>query len=320
MRSIVTVHRLLALAAGAGAALPAFASCGAAFCVINTQWDTQGMNAEAGRFTLDLRYEYIRQDRLRRGSRDLSPADDTSDVTELKTINRNLLANLDYSVDDHWGLSASLPAVKREHEHIADPGGAAVVQSWDFSRIGDARILGRYQFDLDTPTDRMGVQFGLKLPTGSYRIANADGSVAERALQPGSGSTDLLVGGYYSFRPQYRELGWFAQVLYQRAAMIRDAYRPGDQLSVTGGINHALSDQATLLFQLNGLVKQRDSGANAEPNLSGGRFLYASPGASFALTRDTQIYGFIQLPLVANVNGIQLVARRSAVAGLSMRF
>jgi hypothetical protein len=320
MASIVTVPRLLALAVVGGAALPASASCGSAFCVVNTQWDAQGMNAEAGRFTLDLRYETIRQDQLRRGSHDIQPADVTGDVAELKTLNRNLLTNLDYSIDDHWGVSASLPAVKREHQHIADPSGAARFESWDFSRIGDARIIGRYQLDPRTPTDRVGVQLGLKLPTGSDRVANANGVVAERALQPGSGSTDLLLGGYYAFRPQYRELGSFAQILYQRAVMTRDAFRPGDQLSATAGINYPLSDRTTLLFQLNGLIKQRDLGANAEPDLSGGRFLYASPGASVALTRDTQVYGFIQLPLLANVNGIQLVAKRAAVAGFSMRF
>jgi hypothetical protein len=60
--------------------------------------------------------------------------------------------------------------------------------------------------------------------------------------------------------------------------------------------------------------------ANAEPDLSGGRFLYASPGASIALGRDAQFYIFFQQPLVRDVNGIQLVARQAVVAGFSKRF
>lgn len=298
----------------------AFASCGSAYCVINTQWDMQGLTGAAGRSAVDLRYEYIRQDRLRAGSRDISAAEDNSDTVELGTTNRNLVGTFDYSFDDHWGLGAALPMVDREHSHIVDPGGAATVESWDFSRLGDARVLGRYQFDAAASGDRYGLQFGLKLPTGSHDIANAAGTVAERALQPGTGSTDVLLGGFYSYRPQYRDLGWFAQALFQRAVATRDRFRPGDQLTLTAGLNYPVSDAATLLFQLNGLVKKRDTGANAEPDLSGGRYLYASPGASLALDRDTQVYGFVQLPLIGNVNGIQLVARRSFVAGISRRF
>lgn len=316
----MTSLRLLVLACCSGASLSAAASCGSAFCTVNTQWDAQGLAAEAGRFTLDLRYEYIRQDQLRRGSRNISPAEDTSDATELQTVNRNLVTGLDYSFDNHWGVAASLPMVKREHSHVADPAGAATFESWDFSRVGDARVLGRYQLDSGVPTDRYGLQFGLKLPTGSHSVANADGTPAERALQPGTGSTDMLIGGYYSYRPQYRDFGGFAQVLYQRAVTTRDGFRPGDQWTLTAGLNAPLGDKATLLFQLNGLVKRRDTGVNAEPDLSGGRYLYASPGASYAVTRDAQIYGFVQLPLASNVNGIQLVARRSLVAGFSEHF
>lgn len=311
---------LAALASAMSISFPAAASCGSAFCVINTQWDTQGMNAEAGHFTADLRYEYIKQDQLRQGRRDISAADDTSDATELKTINHNLVAGLDYTFDRHWGVAASLPMVKREHSHIEDPSGAATFESWDFSRTGDARILGRYQFDKPTATDSFGLQFGLKLPTGSHGVANADGTVAERALQPGTGSTDLVLGGYYAYRPQFRGLGWFGQVLYQRAVSTQDQFRPGNQLSLTGGVNYPVSDHFTLLFQMNGLVKARDTGANAEPDLSGGRYLYASPGASYAITPNTQLYGFVQLPLLRDANGVQLVAKEAFVAGLSMRF
>lgn len=316
----MTFSRLLLAACAAGASVSAAASCGSAFCTINTQWDTQGMAAEAGRFALDLRYEFINQDQLRQGSRNISPAKDTSDTTELKTVNRNLVTNLDYSFDRHWGISAALPIVERQHSHIADPTGAATFESWDFARLGDARILGRYQFDSKAPTDRFGVQFGLKLPTGSHTVANAVGTVAERALQPGTGSTDLMIGGYYAYRPQYRDVGWFAQALYQRAVTTQDAFRPGDQLALTGGLNYPLNDTATLLFQLNGVIKKRDTGANAEPDLSGGRFLYASPGASVSLGRDAQFYVFFQQPLVRDVNGIQLVAKQAVVAGFSKRF
>jgi hypothetical protein len=38
------------------------------------------------------------------------------------------------------------------------------------------------------------------------------------------------------------------------------------------------------------------------------------------LTKTTQIYGFVQLPLYQRVNGVQLTADWSAVVGVSARF
>lgn len=309
-----------AISIGMSVATPAAASCGSAFCVLNTQWDTQGMTNAPGRVGLDLRYEYVKQDQLRSGKKNISPAEDPGDTTELQTINRNLLASIDYSIDGHWGVSASVPVVKRQHSHIDDPTGAATFESWDFTRMGDARIIGRYLFDQPARTDSVGLQFGLKLPTGSHSLANNEGAVAERALQPGTGSTDLIVGGYYAYRPRIRGLGWFGQVLYQRPVSTKSEFRPGSQLTLTGGLNYPVTDAATLLFQVNALAKSRDTGANAEPDLSGGRFIYASPGATVTLTPDTQLYGFVQLPLLRDVNGIQLVAKRAFVAGLNIRF
>ena len=41
---------------GCGAAL---ASCGSAFCVLNTNWNTQGIPNEPGTVRVDLRYEFV---------------------------------------------------------------------------------------------------------------------------------------------------------------------------------------------------------------------------------------------------------------------
>jgi len=92
----------------------------------------------------------------------------------------------------------SAPVVSRSHSHIDDPTGAAggpTFEKWDFTKIGDSRVLGMYRFDNEkNPVASQGLIFGLKLPTGGYRISNADGAVAERALQPGTGSTGPRAG------------------------------------------------------------------------------------------------------------------------------
>ncbi|HJW02906.1 MAG TPA: hypothetical protein VJ548_06460 [Azospira sp.] len=314
----------LLLAASLTLPLAAQASCGSSFCVLNTSWDTQGVQSQPGQATLDLRYEYVRQDQLWRGSSHISADQDNTDALEKRTINRNLITSLDYTFNDRWGMSVALPVVSRQHDHIADPTGEATPESWNFSRSGDVRVLGRYRLNGDEQhaehSAPYGLQFGIKLPTGDYKLANGAGSVAERALQPGTGSTDLIVGAYYTHRPTMSGPSWFAQGLLQSAVATQDQYRPGDQASFSVGVSYPQTEAFSLLFQVNGLVKQRDTGANAEPTLSGGRYLFASPGVSYGLTRDTQIYAFLQAPLYRHVNGIQLTADWSVVSGISLRF
>ena len=71
---------------------------------------------------------------------------------------------------------------------------------------------------------------------------------------------------------------------------------------------------------MNTLWKDRDSGAKAEPEDTGGTFVHLSPGINVALSEKTQLYGFVQVPLYQRVNGVQLTADWSVAAGLSHRF
>ena len=165
-----------------------------------------------------------------------------------------------------------------------------------------------------------GLTFGVKLPTGDYKIMNADGVAAERSLQPGTGSTDAIVGAYYAapgFRP---DSSWFAQGLVQWAVSTKGEFKPGNQYQLNLGYRYPFTDALQGLLQLNSLVKERDTGANAEPDLSGSKTMFLSPGLSYSITRDTQIYSFVQLPIYRYYNGIQLSADWTFVAGATLRF
>jgi len=302
------------------ASIAAQASCGGAFCMINTNWDMHD-SAMPGQTRIDLRYEYIKQDRLFSGNSTLSAADVTGEVAELKTINRNTILSADYAFTPDWSGAVAIPWISRLHSHIADPTGAALREDWDITHLGDVRLIGRHRLpDSNASGGELALEFGLKLPTGDYRYTNADGTIAERSLQPGTGSSDALLSATYSWRPRFLGLGWFIQGSYQHAALIRDGFRPGDHLSATGGLRYPVTDAFSLLFQLNAVYRLRDAGPNAEPSESGGRFLYASPGLAYAVSRDTQFYGYVQKPMYRNVNGVQLVADRFVTAGVSMRF
>jgi hypothetical protein len=314
---------LLAVTLVLGAAGDALASCGSAFCTVNSNWNLQGVAAEPG-FRADLRYEYINQDQPRAGKDKVAVGQIPGDHDEVKTINRNYIATLDYTVNDRWGVTATLPVSDRSHFHLDNATGTPVPEQWDFSRVGDIRVLGRYQLRSENQQTQglsyYGLNFGLKLPTGSRDVVNADGERAERSLQPGTGTTDLLLGAYYSQFLPNSNASWFVQGLWQAPLNSREDYRPGQRVAVDLGYRYEATDQLGLMMQLNALHRGKDSGLQAEPDDTGGQFLFVSPGASYAVTKSFQVYGFVQIPIYQRVNGVQLTAAWSAVVGLSTRF
>ena len=317
------MKRFLLAALAMSAMAEAAASCGSAFCMINTNWNAQGQWTEPGaRF--DLRFEYIDQDQLRAGNKKAGIGEFARDHDEIRTINRNWFGTFDYTFSNDWGVSATLPVVSRFHHHLQnEEDGSQTPETWSFTEIGDARVLGRRQWHTENADkqrmDFFGLNFGLKLPTGRTDVANSEGELAERTLQPGTGTSDLLVGGYFS-----RVLGsgssWFADLLVQTPLNSHDNFKPGTRSSVDLGYRKNVDDKLGLMLQLNFLHKARDSGSDAEPEDSGGKFLFLSPGVSYMLTQSLQAYGFVQLPLYQYVNGVQLTADWAVAAGLSWRF
>lgn len=308
------------VAAQLGIASAAQASCGSAFCGVNTHWDVQGLWDKPG-LRADMRFEFIDQDQPRHGNDDVAVGEIHAHHDEVRTLNRNTVLNLDYGFDPHWGVSLILPYVGRDHEHIHHHHGADIQESWNFGEVGDARVVGRYQFAQQAFSERTyGVKFGLKLPTGDHDIVNADGDAAERTLQPGSGTTDLILGGYFQQAATGSKLRWFGQALWQQPLNERDDFKPGYVLALDGGLNCAVNDKLSVLLQANLQIKGRDGGAEAEREDSGARTLALSPGLGYALTRMTQVYGFVQLPVYEYVNGVQLTAEVAYVAGVSAVF
>ncbi len=311
---------MAALAASIAAMSPlsAAASCGSAACLVNTQWQVHGIPTEAGGTLFQLQYDYVKQDQLLSGSHKTSVAPEDADALEQKTLSQMLIASLDYTFDQRWGVTATLPVVARKHDHLADPYGDPTPESWDYTRVGDARVVGRYRF-VAADAYNVGAQFGVVLPTGPHNVANAEGVVAERSLQPGTGATSGVIGAYANFTTHDGPI-WFAQIQFQGAMATQDDYRPGNQLLVTGGVTWPLSEGVALLGQLNALWRGRDSGANAEPEESGGRSLFFSPGLSYTISPQVQLYAFAQLPLYRYVNGTQLAVNWAAVGGVTFRF
>ena len=301
--------------------LVANANCGGTFCSFNTDWDIQSTNTKQG-VRLDLRAEYINQDQLRTGSHKTSPAGELDEHDELRTINRNYLASLDWNINPIWGVTLKVPFIDRAHKHVhnEDDGFGGIepeFEKWNFSGLGDIQALGRYRFYKDSNSNA-GLRFGLKLPTGDIRKKNSAGELAERSLQPGTGSVDTLLGAYYNLNKG--KFNWFAQGMWQQAVSERDNFNPGRKLNVDAGLSYSATPDLSLMLQANVQHKSKDKGSNAEPDETGDHSVSVSPGASYRVTHNMQVYGFVQVPIYQHVRGTQLTSDWSAAVGISTQF
>jgi Putative MetA-pathway of phenol degradation len=281
----------------------ACSSCG---CTLSTDWDSQGFATKPG-FRVDLRYDYINQSELRTGTGTVDRADyplPQEREIEKGTINRYTTLGVEYT-GDGWGLNVSVPYVDRPHSTFAE--GETEVSTSHSSSLGDVRAVFQYQGL--TPEKNVGIQIGVKLPTGSHDVKFATGPEAgeplDRGLQPGTGTTDVLLGAF-KFAPLSQNWDYFAQAMVQVALGSSDDFRPGNSLNVNGGLRYMGNPRLMPELQLNTRWVKRDSGANADVENSGGTVAYLSPGATLMLNKKTHLFGFVQLPVYQRVNGFQL--------------
>ena len=301
----------------------AHASCGSAFCFVNTNWSLQGIWTQPGPH-VDFRFEYIDQDQPMNGSNKVSVGQIPAHHDEVQTINRNFITTLDYGLNENWGITAVVPVVDRDHQHIHNHHGEALPEQWQFTQMGDIRVQGRYQTYFGEPTaDRAGfagATFGLVLPTGATDITNGDGELAERSLQPGTGTTQLALSAYYREALPIYNSSWYAQVAVQLPLNYYNNYKPGNVVAVDLGYRYDVNDRLGLNLQMNYVYKNRDKGSEAEPEDSGGQTLAIAPGVTYAFTPEVQVYAFVSVPVYRYVNGVQLTANWSAAGGVSVQF
>ncbi|KGM40148.1 lipoprotein [Aquabacterium sp. NJ1] len=313
MKSRFPLNAAMALLAACPSLALACSSCG---CTLNADWASQGLTTRTG-LSVDLRYDYFKQDELRTGTGRFDAAQvsyPADQEIQQKTANRNTTLTLDYGLNADWGISLQLPYINRYHETIVD--GDTDVSTSRSSAWGDARVLGRYQGF--SPERNWGVQFGLKLPTGKtserFNGGPQAGEALDRGLQPGTGSTDLLLG-LYRFGPLNQHFDYFAQGLLQVPVTAKDEFKPGLGMNLSAGVRYVSAGMVVPQLQLNARIEQRESGDNADVANSGATLVYLSPGATVNITQQFKLYGFFQVPVYQRVNGLQIEPRSSFSLG-----
>lgn len=310
-RSLVLASCLLFYAAAASA------SCGSSSCPIDLH--ALGL-ADNSRLTLDLSFQFINQDRLRRQGGEFEIEHD-----ELRTVNRLTTLLLMARVAPRLQLGLTAPWVSRTHEHIDR--GSTDVEQWRFGALGDVALQARYH-----ATQSLWLTAGVKLPTGARHETNGQ-EEAEVTIQPGTGSTDVIVGATWQGGVLHDTavggplgntalIPLFASASYRLNGRGTHEYRRGNELLVSAGSEYPISSALHAIGQVNLRHSAKDDVGLTEENpaLTGGTYLYLSPGLRLLAGAGTSLYGYVQIPVLQRVNGVQLVSRANYLVGVQRRF
>lgn len=297
---------------------------------------------------------YINQDQLRSGRGSVSPQQVQSingQEVEKDTINRYLTLGVSYSLDADWNFKLLAPYIDRNHTTYGTdatlPLTASQVSSANVSSIGDVKLIGSYQGLL--PTRNLGLQLGIKLPTGDYGgpsasnsnnivgqgavgrspvgfgpTGNSASSYLDTSLQAGNGSTDLILGAYY-YQAISQDFDAFVNAQFEFSVRhnLNDAgddYRPGNQSTISFGVRYEANPKIVPQLQVNITTKSNDQGTLADVNDTSGTVAYLSPGITFSVAPNLRMYGFLQVPVYSQLGGYQLFPHYTATAGVSYHF
>ena len=295
----------------------ACASCG---CSLSSDWESQGLSSGPG-VRIDLRYDNLNQNQVRSGTGKVGAWPVPGHEQELYTKNQYLTAGIDYSASANWGLNLQIPYIDRSHASNGMAFDGSDAGSSHTQSLGDAKLIARYTGLREEGST--GLQFGLKLPTGSHSQTFSAGAIAgdplDRGLQPGSGTTDAILGVFH-FASLSQNWDYFGQATAQLPLNSRDGFKPGHALNVNAGFRYLGVEAVVPQIQVNARMSARDSGVNASPDDSGGKTIYLSPGVSFAAGEKAKVYGFVQWPIYQNLNGYQLAPKTTFSLGTRFEF
>ncbi len=220
-----------------------------------------------------------------------------------------------------WGLLAEMPYAHRTFRTTGGASGDDPV-SLNWNAPGDLRLQAVYTgFSPDLSS---GLTLGFKLPTGNDTHNDAYGDI-DRDSEIGTGSTDVLIGGYRRGNlGDGSSLKWFAQAQLDLPVLERDSYRPGDELDAALGAypNGWLlgAVRVTPIAELKFSDRGEDTGLNAaSPVASGFRRILIAPGLEFD-AHPIMVYADVELPIYQHYTGNQLSASALYKLGVAYMF
>ena len=284
MHAIILAVWAVALGIALSCPSHSFASCGQAFCPIETSTTTE-RHPHGGEVQLNLTYEFIEMNDPFIGTHSARVGEIPRPHDEQFTRNQTTKFTLDYGFSSRLSVGLLVPILDRLHQHLAHEeeevvggsvGETEVVERtkrWRYQALGDLQFTTRYLLlKPDTPLQpAFSLIVGLKLPTGRTNVKDDEGEKAELTLQPGNGSWDGIVGlsyvQHFSVANARRQLS-LAPLFVTAIGRFpvgtgKFGYRPGSELFLNIGTAYPVLQKFEILAQLNFHYRDRDNVGHA---------------------------------------------------------
>ena len=241
-------------------------------------------------FTIDVRYDYVDQNRRNNDAH-----------AHFYAVHRNVTTTLETNLGGQvWSLA--IPRVDRTLRTNIVPtllNPNPVNTSQDVSGLGDIALSTRFKWSDYT------VIAGVKLPTGADDLTL---NVSRRYLQPGTGSTDLMLALRREYSADADHPWFFWQVGAQGAVASDPNFRPGTTLSGTLGARYGWTESLNFSLQTTAIRQFRDKNtmkaagftAYAEDLESAAFSTHIAAGLTYQLGAKTSAYLFYSTPLKNN--------------------
>jgi phenylpropionate dioxygenase-like ring-hydroxylating dioxygenase large terminal subunit len=246
--------------------------------------------AAASPFTFDVRYDYVDQNRRNNDAH-----------AHFFAVHRNITSTLETNLGGQvWSLA--IQRVDRTIRTNIQPSGGnpnPVNTSQDVNGLGDIALSTRFKWSDYT------VIAGVKLPTGEDDLTL---NVSRRYLQPGTGSTDLMLAVRREYSADADHPWFFWQVGAQGAVAYDANFRPGTTLTGTLGARYDWTESLKFSLQTTAIRQFRDKNtmnaagftAYVEDLESAAFSTHIAAGLTYQLGAKTSAYLFYSTPLKNN--------------------
>jgi hypothetical protein len=220
-----------------------------------------------------------------------------------------------------------------EADMTATPPVLDTAMAGDASGLGDVAVLGRYTFlktEAPEATDVLAAVFGVKFSTGKTDARTSDGmNYLDSHLQPGTGSTDYLLGLSYSHALQRFSLSANLLGTVPTEGKFGDTkHKFGNALNydLTGKYRIApeaftpTKPQVFAALGINGEVRGRETEDGVTVPDSGGNTIYLSPGVQLVVAPHWIMDLSYQHAIYHNLYGTQLGETFKVITGVTYLF
>ncbi len=242
-----------------------------------------------------------------------------------------------YSITPQFMVMGVVPYKKGktsgEADMTATPPVLDTTMAGDASGLGDVALLGRYTFlktEAPDATNVLAAVFGVKFSTGRTDAKTSDGmNYLDSHLQPGTGSTDYLLGLSYSHALQRFSLsanllgtipteGKFGATKHQFGNALN--YDVTGKYRVAPEAFTPTKPQVFAALGINGEVRDREKEDGVTVPDSGGNTVYLSPGLQLVLAPHWIMDLSYQHAIYHNLYGTQLGETYKVITGVTYVF